>query len=137
MSSFCLIFNFLLFSLTKIQRKIYEANLALQYFVLNDWIFKNQNFVSLTDQLRHEDIKSFGYREFASFDVQLYLRYALLGVKKYLLGDKEENIGRNRVVYQRLKVVDRLVKLIPYVVAFYYIFIKYDFVHVCKSYFVN
>lgn len=111
--------------------------MALQYFVLNDWIFKNQNFASLTDQLRYEDNKSFGFREFATFDVQLYLRYALLGVKKYLLGDKEENMERNRIVYQRLKVVDNIIKSIPYVVTFYYIFIKYDFVHVCKSYFVN
>lgn len=126
--------NFL-FSLTKVQRKIYEANLALQYFVTNDWIFKNENFAALNDQMRLEDVKSFGYKECFEYDVILFLRYAMLGVKRYLLGDKEENLPRNRVIYKRLKLLDRFVKLLPYAFAFYFIFVRHDLVHVCKSYF--
>lgn len=123
------------FSLTKVQRKIYEANLALKYFVLNDWLFKNNNFLLISKQLKLEDVKSFAYHDSFDLDVILYLRYALVGVKRYLMGDKEENLPRNRVVYRRLKLLDRFVKLLPFVVAFYYIFIKHDLINVCKSFF--
>lgn len=123
--------------MTKIQRKIYEANLALQYFVLNDWHFKNDKFVALSSQLRLEDVKSFGYIDCFNYDIILFLRYALAGVKKYLLGDKEENVPRNIRVYKRMKFADRILKALPYIIAFYYIFVKHDLMQVCKSYFNN
>lgn len=125
---------FFFFSLTRLQRKIYEANLALKYFVLNDWIFKNEKFVKLSDQLNLEDVKAFGYNDCFHTDIILYLRYALVGVKKYLLGDKEENLPRNRIIYWRLKWLDRVVKFIPIAVAFYYIFLKHDLIHLCRNY---
>lgn len=108
--------------------------MALQYFVLNDWLFKNDKFIELSQQLKLEDVESFSFEEAFSYDIIQYLRNALIGVKKYLLGDKEENLPRNRVVYQRLKLLDQFVKMIPYLAAFYYIFIKYDSVNVCRSY---
>lgn len=123
------------FSLTRVQRKIYEANLALQYFVTNDWSFKNDNFVALNKHMLIEDVKSFGFIESFEFDVILFLRYAMAGVKRYLLGDKEENLPRNRIFYKRLKVLDRILKFLPYAALFYFIFVRHDFVQVLKSYF--
>lgn len=103
--------------------------------MLNDWLFKNDNFISLTKQLRLEDVKSFSYLDCFHYDILLFLRHALAGVKKYLLGDKDENIPRNVKIYNRMKFVDRTLKALPYIVAFYYIFVKHDLIHVCKSYF--
>lgn len=125
------------FSLVKIQRRIYEANQALKYFVLHNWIFKNKNFETLSYEVKLEDEHAFSFHEAFNFDIILYIRYALTGLKKYLLGDKDENIPRNQVVFRRLKLLDRFVKAIPYAVAFYYIFIKYDLVNVCKNYLIN
>lgn len=103
--------------------------------MLNDWTFKNENFISLTNQLKLEDVKSFGYLDTFSFDIVLYLRYALSGVKKYLLGDKEKNLSRNIKVYKRMQFADRIIKGLLCVVVFYYLFIKHEMLEVCKSYF--
>lgn len=103
--------------------------------MLNNWIFQNDNFVGLNDVLKLEDIDHFSFAHCFNFDVVTYLRYAILGVKKYLMRDKDENMPRNRIVFRRLKLLDRFVKSIPWIVAFYYIFIKYDVVQVCKTFF--
>jgi hypothetical protein len=103
--------------------------------VLNDWVFKNENFIDLPRKVKLADARAFDFEPCFDYDIIMYLRYALLGVKRYLLGDKEENLPRNRVMYQRLKLLDRALKLLMYAVAFYFVFIKYDFVNVLKSYF--
>lgn len=92
--------------------------------------------MTLSHQVKLEDEHAFSFSEAFNFDIILYLRYALVGIKKYLLKDKEENLPRNLLVYKRLKLLDRVVKTIPYVVAFYFIFVKYDLVNVCKNYFM-
>lgn len=103
--------------------------------MLNDWVFKNDKFIQLTYEVKLEDVKSFGFDDCFHYDVIKYLRYALVGVKKYLMGDKDENLPRNRVIYKRLKLLDQVVKALPFVIAFYYIFVKHDLINVCKSFF--
>ena len=116
---------FLFFSLTKLQRKIFEANHALQFFVTNEWIFKNKNFIALTNEIRLEDDKTFSFREAFQYDLVLYMRYAIRGVKRYLLMDKEENLPRNRIVYARIRLIDTFVKSLPCVVICFFIYIKF------------
>lgn len=109
--------------------------MALKYFVLNDWVFKNANFIELTRKVKLEDMKAFDYEKCFHQDIILYFRHAMIGVKRYLLGDKDENIPKNRVTYQRLKLLDRIVTRLPYAAAFYYVFVKHDIVAVLKSFF--
>lgn len=59
----------------KIQRKMYEANKALSYFVTHNWEFKNDNFVNLCTYLRLEDVREFDYRDMFTFDLILAVRY--------------------------------------------------------------
>lgn len=54
-----------------IQRKMYEANKALSYFVTHDWEFKNDNFVDLCRYLKLEDVKDWEYRDMFTFDLLL------------------------------------------------------------------
>lgn len=118
----------------KVQRKVYEANSALKYFVLNNWIFRNENFEALSHQIKPEDDRSFSFHEAFNYDVILYLRYAVLGVKRYLLGDKDENIPMSQKLYQRLWFLDRFVKLLPFVLGFYLI-LKFEIISIAKVFY--
>lgn len=109
--------------------------MALEYFVLNRFKFKNDNFGMLSKGLKLEDDKAFTFHESFQFDVILYLRYALVGCKRYLLGDIEDHLPRNRRIFRRMWWIDRCLKSIPYGVAFYYFFVKYELIQVCKSFF--
>ena len=120
------------FSLVKLQRKIYTANCALEYFILNNWHFKNHNFIALGREIRHEDIKDFNYRDFIEFDIMLYFRNCILGARRYLLHEKDEDLPNARKHYKRMKVLDKVVKSIFYFIVFYYIFIKFDVIHNLK-----
>lgn len=48
----------------KMYRKIYIANNALKYFMINQWAFQNGNFVSLTDVMLDSDKKTFNVSGF-------------------------------------------------------------------------
>lgn len=111
----------------KLQRKIYQANLALQYFVLNNWHFKNQNFISLSSDLKLKDMKAFNFYDFLEFDLILYFRYAVLGGRRYLLKEKDKNLPRARRNYRRMKFLDYFVKALIFGSIFYFVFIKHDF----------
>ncbi|XP_053699455.1 putative fatty acyl-CoA reductase CG5065 [Sabethes cyaneus] len=112
--------------LAKLQRKIYIANMALEYFILNNWDFRNHNFIRLASEIKPEDIKEFYYRDFIEFDITLYFRNCILGARRYLLKQKDENLPRALKHLQRMKVADKVCKLIAYSGISYLIFIKLD-----------
>lgn len=122
------------------QRKIYQANVALQYFVLNNWNFENQNFINLSTDLKLADMKAFAFNEFLEFDLILYFRYAVLGARRYLLGEKDKNLPRARRHFLRMKFLDLFLKSLVYGFIFYYILIKHDFLKISSTFcklFVN
>lgn len=77
--------------LVRLQRKIYIANVAVQYFITNQWSFLNKNTIELSDQLHPKDAESFGYNasEFNTFE---YLTNAMRGARKYLLKEDESTL---------------------------------------------
>jgi hypothetical protein len=89
--------------MTKIQRKIYEANLALKYFVLNEWNFENDNFLSLSKCLKLGDVQTFGFSDCFHHDILLYIRACIVGIRKYLIFDDERNDEWNRVKYRLMQ----------------------------------
>ncbi|CAO1418029.1 unnamed protein product [Diamesa hyperborea] len=123
--------------LTKLQRKIFEANCALRYFILNTWHFKNKNFMTLGSEIKQEDSKDFYFRDFIEFDILLYFRNCILGSRRYLLDEKDENIPKARKNYKRMRMLDNTVKGLIAFTFFYQIFIKHDVIHVSKEYFGN
>lgn len=122
------------FSLAKLQRKIYEANLALHYFILNNWYFQNENFMALCNSLKREDLKAFNFHDFLEYDLVLYFRHAVLGGRRYLLGEKDERIPLAKRKYRVMKLIDRTVKSIFYGFLFFMIFIKYDIFGISKRF---
>lgn len=83
------------FRLFKLQRRIFVAFAALEYFVLNEWDFKNDKLLALNDKLLPSDVEDF-YLNIHDVDVIKYFRDAFVGVKKYLLKEKMENLERAR-----------------------------------------
>jgi len=46
--------------LLRIQRKVFAANMALAYFMLNEWKFDNKKLLALVDNLSADNKKEFG-----------------------------------------------------------------------------
>ncbi|KXJ70568.1 hypothetical protein RP20_CCG023141 [Aedes albopictus] len=110
----------------KLQRKIYNANVALEYFIHNNWDFRNDNFIHLASEIKPEDNKDFYYRDFIEFDITLYFRNCILGARRYLLHEKDENLPRALKHYRRMKILDKVCKLLIVTGFLYLVLIKSD-----------
>ncbi|XP_055587027.1 putative fatty acyl-CoA reductase CG5065 [Uranotaenia lowii] len=110
----------------KLQRKIYTANVALEYFILHNWDFKNRNFIHLATEIKPEDNKDFYYRDFVEFDVTLYFRNCILGARRYLLKEKDENIPRALTHLKRMNMLDTFCKSMLLLGFLYLVLIKCD-----------
>uniref|UniRef100_A0A336M1N3 Fatty acyl-CoA reductase n=1 Tax=Culicoides sonorensis TaxID=179676 RepID=A0A336M1N3_CULSO len=117
-----------------LQRKVYNANCALEYFILNNWKFLNVNFLSLDNEIKEKDIRDFHYTDFVQFDMMLYLKNCILGGKRYLLGEKDENIPYAKANYEMMKKLDFTVKATIFLVIFYFTVIHYDCVGIFRKF---
>lgn len=98
--------------LIKVQRKLFIANQALQYYVLNQWTFSNKNLLALRSLLKKEDEKDF-YVDM-NIDVQKFFENSTLGGKVHLLKERMENLPKAKAHFRRMKVLDKVVKTILY-----------------------
>lgn len=89
------------FSIVRLQRRIYIANLALQYFMRTHWIFKNAKFLSLIDDLKDEEMEDFRFDRFVTKDIRKYFIDCMYGGRRYLLKEKDEDLPRARRNYKR------------------------------------
>lgn len=85
----------------KLQRRIYGANLALQHFIRTHWVFENDCFLKLHNDIKQSDLKSFRYDNFVTADVREYFLDCMLGARRYLLHEKDEDLPRARRNYRR------------------------------------
>lgn len=72
--------------LLKLQRRVYCANNALSYFLINQWTFNNKRVIHLFDNLSFDNKKDFGF-DFRNFDIEEYFHNGLIGAKIYLLNE--------------------------------------------------
>lgn len=79
----------------KVQRRIFIAYTALEYFIINEWDFKNDKCLALNNKLLPSDVGDF-YLNIHDIDVIKYFRDCFIGVKKYLLKEKIENLENAR-----------------------------------------
>lgn len=110
-----------------LQRKIYQANLALNHFILNNWDFENKSFMQLSNELKIQDLKAFYFNDFLDYDLILYFRHAVFGARRYLMKEKDETIEKCRRKNVWLYYLDTFVRILFYGAFFYFIFIKYNF----------
>jgi hypothetical protein len=126
MTAMAFLFNQLLFRLMRIQRKMYEANKALSYFVTHNWDFKNDNFINLCTYLKPEDFRSFDYRPYFTSDVINYSRVILYGFRRFLMNEKDENIEEDRKRFQKIEIAVSILKVMLFTGLFLLMFLKFN-----------
>lgn len=70
---------FIFDSVTRLQRRIYGANLALHYFITTHWVFKNAKFLALNDIIHPVDNEDFRFDRFVTGDIRKYFIACMYG----------------------------------------------------------
>ncbi|CAH2101747.1 unnamed protein product [Euphydryas editha] len=86
--------------LVKIQRRIYIANLALRYYITQQWTFCNKNFITLRSNIKKVDKPDF-YYEMENIDKYEFFQQCCAAGRKYLLKEKEKDIPKAKAHYRR------------------------------------
>lgn len=86
--------------LLKLQRKVYVANNALSFFLLNDFKFDNTKVRIIVDKLNDDNQKVFSFR-WREVDLVEYFKNALIGGKIYLLNESMDNLEEAKRHYKR------------------------------------
>ncbi|KAG5870931.1 hypothetical protein JTB14_019557 [Gonioctena quinquepunctata] len=111
-----------------IQRKIYIANVVLEYFIRNTWIFVNEKSLKLLDQLSDEERAIFGFRtEWNEEEIFNYFRDGKIGVAIYVLKEEFDfTKTKSRQNLWRLWLLDRFVKASILAFAVWYFTVKWN-----------
>ncbi|KAJ3639227.1 hypothetical protein Zmor_003907 [Zophobas morio] len=75
--------------LTRLQRKIHTATVALAYFTHNNWTFVNDKCFHLKYELLPADVDSFSFKE-EDTRIDSYIFNCFVGGKKYLLTESDD-----------------------------------------------
>ncbi|XP_030764903.1 fatty acyl-CoA reductase 1-like isoform X1 [Sitophilus oryzae] len=110
--------------LFKLHRKICAANLAISYFLENEWDFLNSKALSLVDGLDGSEKEDFKYVFITDNEVE-YLKWNTISAKWLLLGQskhvKPSAVKINRGFYY----LDKICKGIFYIWLIWLVFFKY------------
>ncbi|XP_060533066.1 fatty acyl-CoA reductase 1-like isoform X2 [Cylas formicarius] len=118
--------------LLRIQRKIYIANMALQYFITQDWKFINEKTSDLENKLLPPDKENFYYDKDRVVPYE-YFTKALYGARQYLLKEDISTFDRAKTHSKRMWVLSKICNGLAYAGLFYLIFVKYDiFGRLCR-----
>ncbi|XP_045458036.1 putative fatty acyl-CoA reductase CG5065 [Melitaea cinxia] len=99
--------------LVKIQRRIYVANIALRYYLTQQWTFCNKNFIALRSKIKKADQPAF-YYEIENVDKTEFFRQAAIAGRKILLKEKDEDLPKARAHYKRLVILEKILQFIFY-----------------------
>lgn len=107
--------------LKRLQIKIYTASLHLRYFTFQEWTFKNEKMLRNIEDIVPKDLKdwkqvfilfqtigtyvndsffNFSY-EFRVYDPVEYIKSSMLGARRYLLKEPDENLPSAKIHYNR------------------------------------
>ena len=136
----CLCYSFLIFSLVNVQKRVSQGLKVLQYYTTRDWIFKNENFIKLYQEMNEVDKEKF-YCDLKQIEIKDYLKNYIIGTRHYLLKDTPESLPKARkllrrwisnllnfeswwhfsIVYFRLYYLDQFVAILFYGLIFYFL----------------
>ncbi|XP_039751755.1 fatty acyl-CoA reductase 1-like [Pararge aegeria] len=95
--------------LVKLQRRIYTANIALKYFVTQQWTFTNENIIELRGKIKKDDQDHFFY-EMENINPVEFFKNACIGGKVFILNESMENLAKAKVHFKRMELLDKVVK---------------------------
>ncbi|XP_012265501.2 putative fatty acyl-CoA reductase CG5065 [Athalia rosae] len=96
--------------LLKLQRKIYMANFALQYFLVNNWKFLNNNLLAVSTSMSKADAETFGF-QMGNFDIRDYFKNSVIGSKLYLLKEDMNKLVEAQAHFNKMWWIDRTLKV--------------------------
>uniref|UniRef100_A0A2M4AKH7 Fatty acyl-CoA reductase n=1 Tax=Anopheles triannulatus TaxID=58253 RepID=A0A2M4AKH7_9DIPT len=108
----------------RLNRKIFDAQVSLRYFMNNEWLFVCNNFDQLKELLRGDDKRCFSTEYFTRGTMEYYER-AILGGRRYLMKEQDDTIPAAVKKYKRLLVLDLCAKLIVGLLIIYLIYNTY------------
>ncbi|XP_038219949.1 fatty acyl-CoA reductase 1-like [Zerene cesonia] len=107
--------------LVKLQRRIYSANIALNYYLTQQWKFVNNNILQLREKIRIEDKREFSY-EMETIDRLQYFKNGCMAGKVYILKEKLEDLPKARRNWKRFFYLDLTLKFVFYTAVLWYIY---------------
>lgn len=113
------------FRLLKVQRRMFEANKALSYFVTNIWIFKNTKAIELSFDLRNEDLRSFSFDESYLTDMTYMIRNALLGYRRFLMNEKDQDLEKDRRKFKKMERIGKVLRIIMITIVLVLLYRKF------------
>ncbi|XP_074601051.1 putative fatty acyl-CoA reductase CG5065 [Brevipalpus obovatus] len=96
--------------LSMVYTKVHRAINALEYFTINEWTYKADNFVGLMRSLNEDDQKIFyiNIGDISWFD---YMENYVLGVRRFLLREDPSTLPEARIRLKRLYFATQIIKL--------------------------
>lgn len=83
-----------------IYKKMRKLNTSTSYFCNKTWQFEAENVKRLWKQMSARDKEIF-YTDLTKIDWSDYFRIYVLGVRKFLLGEPDENLASAKQRYNR------------------------------------
>ncbi|KAG5668842.1 hypothetical protein PVAND_016764 [Polypedilum vanderplanki] len=99
-----------------IQKKMFNELKIVKIFIKDNWTFDQTKIVEIYKLLNKRELESYGTE---SRNSEQYHRNISLGLRRFILKQKDENIGRAQMTLKIIFIIDRLVKG-----AFFYWIIK-------------
>ncbi|XP_077284073.1 putative fatty acyl-CoA reductase CG5065 [Arctopsyche grandis] len=107
--------------LWRLQRRVYVASNALLYYIINEWLFKNDRFLSLRSSLCSQDYKEFNYA-LEEIDTHEFFKNSVIGARRYLLKESDDTIPQARIHYNRMYYLDRTIKAIFWICVAWFLY---------------
>jgi alcohol-forming fatty acyl-CoA reductase len=86
--------------LVNVQKRVSQGLKVLQYYTVRDWVFKNENFLKLHEEMNDVDKEKFNC-DLKEIDIDDYLKNYILGTRNYLLKEKSEELPKARKLLKR------------------------------------
>ncbi|CAH2217266.1 jg26349, partial [Pararge aegeria aegeria] len=106
--------------LLKLHRRIYTANIALEYFSTQQWKFTNQNIIDLRGKIKAEDQNHFFY-VMETINPLEFFKNACIGAKEFILKESMENLTKAKAHFRRMELLDKIVKTAMQTYALWFI----------------
>ncbi|GAB0087092.1 hypothetical protein DMENIID0001_013650 [Sergentomyia squamirostris] len=109
-----------------VMRKFHYGTFLAAYFMFNYWYFVNDNFFDLMNDINTEDLEEFNFDFYENMSTPDYVYQLILGTRRYLLNQTDENFSRARRNYRRFWYMDLFVRLIFWIGVLYYVITRFD-----------
>lgn len=86
--------------MVNVQKRVSQGLKVLQYYTTRDWVFKNENFIKLQQEMNEVDKEKFCC-DLTRVNLEEYLLNYILGTRLYLLKEKPESLPKARALLKR------------------------------------